>query len=167
MKKLLSIVVASLWMATTAFASSDTADKKVSVATVPPTNNTPLAKASFEKKGFLTTKWCAQQGMFTDCKLETVVCGEGGCFKKWNFGDKETLELVIFVHDEGKYYSIAPQEGVHVAEMIEEGLSRNDVTIRGSYDKNQNVILANSFEAPPPATILPSSIASLTTHNAS
>jgi hypothetical protein len=149
MKKLLSIVATSLLIATSAFASS-AEDKKVSVATVPPTNSTPLAKQSFEKKGFLTTKWCAEQGMFTDCRLETVVCGAGGCFKKWEFGDKETLELVIFVHDEGKYYHVSPQEGFHVAEAIELGLSRNEVTIKGSFDKNKNMILATSFDAPPP-----------------
>jgi len=82
--------------------------------------------------------------------LETVVCGTGGCFKKWEFGDKETLELVLFVHDEGKYYEVAPQEGFHVSEVIEEGLSRNEVTIKGSYDSNKNMILATSFDAPPP-----------------
>ncbi|MBN2823769.1 MAG: hypothetical protein JXQ76_00475 [Campylobacterales bacterium] len=149
MKKLASLIVALLLAATTVLASS-AEDKKVSVSTVPPTHNTPLAKPSFEKQGFLTTKWCAQQGMFTDCRLETVVCGEGGCFKKWEFGDKETLELVIFVHDEGKYYEISPQEGLHVSELIEEGLSRNEVTIKGSYDKSKNIILATSFDAPPP-----------------
>lgn len=149
MKKLLSVVATSLLIATSAFASS-AEDKKVSVSTVPPTNSTPLAKQSFEKKGFLTTKWCAEQGTFTDCRLESVVCGSGGCFKKWEFGDKETLELVIFVHDEGKYYNITPQEGFHVAEAIEEGLSRNEVTIKGSFDKSKNMILATSFDAPPP-----------------
>jgi len=150
MKKLVSLVAASLLIATSAFASSDHAEKKVSVSTVPPTNNTPLAKQSFEKKGFLTTKWCAEQGEFVDCKLETVVCGTGGCFKKWEFGDKESLELVIFVHDEGKYYNISPKEGFHVAEAIELGLSRNEVTIKGSYDKTKNLILATGFNAPPP-----------------
>jgi len=148
MKKFVSLIATSLLVATTAFASG--ADKKVSVSTVPPTNTTPLAKASFKKKGFLTTKWCAEQGEFVDCKLETVVCGTGGCFKKWEFGDKESLELVIFVHDEGKYYNISPKEGFHVAEAIELGLSRNEVTIKGSYDKTKNMILATSFDAPPP-----------------
>jgi len=149
MKKLLSVVATLLLIATSAFASN-AEDKKVSVSTVPPSHTTPLATQSFEKKGFLTTKWCAEQGMFTDCKLETVVCGEGGCYKNWEFGDKEKLELVVFVHDEGKYYNIFPKEGFHVAEAIELGLSRNEVTIKGSFDKSKNMILATSFDAPPP-----------------
>ena len=148
MKKLVLFVATSLLLAASLSASS-TDEKKVSVSTVPPTHATPLAKASFEKKGFLTTKWCAQEGMFSDCRLETIVCGEGECFKKWEFGDKEKLELVLFVHEEGKYYEITPQEGFHVSHAIEEGLSRNEVTISGSCDNNKNMILATGFEAPP------------------
>jgi hypothetical protein len=32
------------------------------------------AHATQEKEGFLTTKWCADRGLFADCRLETVFC---------------------------------------------------------------------------------------------
>ncbi len=45
--------------------------------------------AKDSKKGFLTSKWCANNGLFTDCRLESSVCGEGDCFKTWDFGDEK------------------------------------------------------------------------------
>ena len=65
-----------------------------------------VSAESLEKKGFLTSKWCAQNGYFADCRLESLVCGSGECFKSWEFGDKVTDELVLFVHNEQKIYAI-------------------------------------------------------------
>ena len=61
-----------------------------------------LCADSIEKKGFLTSKWCAENGYFSDCRLESLVCGSGECFKSWEFGDTVTDELVLFVHDNKK-----------------------------------------------------------------
>ena len=102
----------------------------------------------FEKKGFLTTKWCAQNGMFKDCRLETVVCGYEGCNRKWEFGMPMTDNMVLFVHDEGKYYKVM-LDGVKRSEL-DEAINRNEVTLIGSYDEKNNVIHVKEFKAPPP-----------------
>lgn len=108
------------------------------------------SKAKIEKKGFLTTKWCADRGMLKDCRLETVVCGEENCFKKWEFGEKPITELVLFVHNEGTYtLNIDHHSGVHMSHVIEEGLNKNDVTIEGHL--NGNSIHVTGIKAPPPA----------------
>ncbi|WP_457592368.1 hypothetical protein [Hydrogenimonas sp.] len=101
-----------------------------------------------EKKGFLTTKWCAENGMFKDCRLETAVCGFEGCFKSWEFGDPIKENLVLYVHDDGKYYNVALDK-IERSEL-DEALNRNEVTIIGSYDEKKNLIHAREFKAPPP-----------------
>jgi|GEM_PF-318213 hypothetical protein len=104
----------------------------------------------FEKQGFLTTKWCADQGMFIDCRLESVVCGEGGCYRNWEFGDAMNTELVIFVHKDLQYYKISPGTNISMAEVIEKGINKDQVTIIGKYDAASNTIVASEFKAPPP-----------------
>ncbi len=101
-----------------------------------------------EKKGFLTTKWCAENDMFKDCRLETAVCGYGGCFKTWEFGDPISEELVLYVHDDGKYYRIDLGK-LHRSEL-DEAINRNEVTVIGSYDAKNDRIVAREFKAPPP-----------------
>ena len=98
------------------------------------------------KKGFLTTKWCADNGYFADCRLETVVCGEGDCFKNWNFGDEIKEELVLFVHDELKTYKIK-LDNIPRHEL-DEAINRNDVSFIGEI--KGDTILAHEFKAPPP-----------------
>jgi hypothetical protein len=108
------------------------------------------AKAG-EKTGFLTTKWCVEQGLFKDCRLETIVCGEEGCNRTWNFGDKEKMNLVLYVHNEGKAYDIhLNHDKLHPAHLIEEGINRNEVTMKGKVDENSNFIYADGYDAPPP-----------------
>jgi hypothetical protein len=111
------------------------------------TNASADANGTFEKKGFLTTKWCAEEGMFADCRMESVVCGEGDCNQKWEFGDKEKMELVLFVHDDMKYYNIDSSK-IDTAKMLEEGINKNEVTIKGDFDEGANTIVASHFEAP-------------------
>ena len=98
------------------------------------------------KKGFLTSKWCAKNGYFSDCRLESYVCGEGDCFRSWEFGDKRVDELVLFVHDEGRYYEL------DVSNMkryeLDSAINRNNVEIKG--DMNKDIIIAKEFKAPPP-----------------
>jgi len=103
----------------------------------------------FEKKGFLTTKWCAKNDLFADCRLESYHCGYGGCFKDWLPGEKEKMELVLYVHDEGKIYNVKPA-GVNVAELIEKAANRNEVTLIGTLEKDGKTIDVKSFKAPPP-----------------
>lgn len=102
-----------------------------------------------KKEGFLTTKWCAERGYFKDCRLESHVCGEGGCFKNWDFGDPVKEELVLFVHDEGKYYNIKLSDKIARYEL-DEAVSRNKVTVSGDYDEATNTITAQEYKAPPP-----------------
>lgn len=103
--------------------------------------------ADVEKKGFLTTKWCAEHSKFTNCPLETAVCGTPGCYRDWNFGDKQKLELVLFVHDEGKTYNINVKKFKKKHE-IDHGMNRNLVTVIGK--RRGNTIYAHEFKAPPP-----------------
>lgn len=105
---------------------------------------------TIEKKGFLTTKWCAENGMLADCRMESIVCGYGGCFKNWDFEQKEIMQLVVYVHDDLKYYNIEPSKDLDLAHMIELGINRNLVSIQGKFDSENNIILANKFSAPPP-----------------
>lgn len=99
-----------------------------------------------EKKGFLTSQWCAQNGLFADCRLESFACGSEGCYKDWNFGDKQNDKLVLYVHDEGKYYNIV-LNGIQ-RYKLDDAVDRNDVTMIGKLDGD--TIYASDFKAPPP-----------------
>ncbi|AOO66727.1 hypothetical protein [Sulfurospirillum halorespirans] len=101
---------------------------------------------SIEKKGFLTSKWCAQNGYFSDCRLESFVCGSGECFKSWEFGDNVTDELVLFVHNEQKIYTI--DYSTISRYKLDEPMNRSDVTIMG--ELRGDTIIASGFKAPPP-----------------
>lgn len=107
------------------------------------------AKGEFEKKGFLTTKWCAENDLFADCRLETYHCGEEGCYKEWLPGEPTKMQMVLFVHDEGKIYLIDPAK-VHVSELLEKAANRNEVTIIGELESDGKTIKAYEFKAPPP-----------------
>ncbi len=104
------------------------------------------AEDMIEKKGFFTTAWCAENGYFADCRLESVVCGEGGCYKHWNFGDKVKEELVLYVHDDLKTYKIK-LDGIPRHEL-DEAINRNDVTFIG--ELKGDTLIAKKFKAPPP-----------------
>jgi hypothetical protein len=99
-----------------------------------------------EKKGFLTSKWCAQNGLFADCRLESFACGSAGCYKDWDFGQKETDNLVLYVHDEGKIYNIV-LNGIK-RYKLDDAVDRNDVTIIGQL--KGDTLYAQDFKAPPP-----------------
>jgi hypothetical protein len=101
-----------------------------------------------EKKGFLTTEWCAKNDLFKDCRLETAVCGYEGCFKSWEFGDPIKETMVLYVHDDGKYYFV--DLGHIERSELDEAMNRNEVTLVGHYDPQKNVIHVESFKAPPP-----------------
>lgn len=105
-----------------------------------------LCAESIEKKGFLTSKWCAQNGYFADCRLESFVCGSGECFKSWEFGDTVTDELVLFVHNEQKIYAIDYSSIPRY--KLDEPMNMNEVTISG--EVKGDTIVASGFKAPPP-----------------
>ena len=108
-----------------------------------------VANASeFKKTGFLTTKSCADKGVFTDCSLDSYSCGYEGCFKTNEPGVNKKVDLVLFVHDDGKYYNVDAQSFSRAE--LDEGVSKNEVTIIGEYDKHKNMIVVQEFKAPPP-----------------
>ncbi len=112
--------------------------------------NKTLEQDGNKTEGFLTTKWCADRAYFQDCRLESYFCGEGNCFKNWEFGQPEKEELVLFVHDEGKYYNIKLTDKVKRYE-IDKVMNRNQVSIFGELNKATNTISAIGIKAPPPA----------------
>lgn len=102
--------------------------------------------ADAEKKGFLTSKWCAQNGYFSDCRMESLVCGSGDCFKTWETGDKVIDDLVLFVHAENKIYDIDYKAIPRY--QLDEPMNQNEVSIIGKVEGN--TIIATGFKAPPP-----------------
>lgn len=151
MKKIILVAIIALGMVSGIFAMGE---EKTSATTVEPSKDSPVehtADASFQKQGFITTKWCAEQGLFADCRLESIVCGEGGCFMNWEFGDKMKTELVVYVLDDLQYYKIQPTGNFSMSELIEKGMAKDLVTIIGKYDEKTNAIIASEFKAPPPA----------------
>jgi uncharacterized ParB-like nuclease family protein len=104
----------------------------------------------FEKVGFLTVEDCALKGTFTSCYSEAYVCGFEGCFEENQAGEINPVQVVLFVHDEGKYYKVQ-LDGVKPYQL-DEGIGRNTVTVIGQYDEATNTIYASDYKAPPPPT---------------
>jgi len=157
--KSLKVLTASLLLASSLIAMQDGMDasshKEAVTAPKADLTNLPLCEdgktpltSGFQKVGFLTTKDCAEKGTFTSCNLESFVCGTEGCFKETEAGVITTDEMVLFVHDEGKYYKIDPSNMPR--SQFDAGVSRNLVTIGGEYDSVGNTIIAKEFKAPPP-----------------
>jgi hypothetical protein len=103
----------------------------------------------FEKVGFLTTEDCALKGTFTSCYAESYVCNFEWCYKENEPGTFKPVQIVLFVHDDAKYYKVELSDSVKRYEL-DEGLGRNEVTIIGQYNEEENVIIASEFKAPPP-----------------
>lgn len=103
----------------------------------------------FEKVGFLTTEDCALKGSFTSCYAESYVCGFENCFEENDAGVVKPIQLVMFVHNDGKFYKINLGEGLAQSEA-DKGIGRNEVTVIGKYDEATNIITASEFQSPPP-----------------
>ena len=101
-----------------------------------------------EIKGFFTTKWCAERGIFRNCPEETLVCGYEGCIAEWNPGDPINTELALFVHGTGETYEVVLNELPR--KELDGTINRADVTIIGKLDKNTKTIEANDMKSPPP-----------------
>ncbi len=99
-----------------------------------------------EKKGFLTSEWCARNGYFADCRLESFVCGSGECFHNWDFGDRVSDDVVLFVHNEQKIYRVDYRNIPRYE--LDEPMNMNGVTIIG--EVQGDTIIASGFKAPPP-----------------
>jgi len=119
-----------------------------SIKTVAPKRESPadkIASKHFRKKGFLTTKWCADRGLFVDCKLETLVCQKEECFREWEYGQPTDTQIVLYVHDDLQYYYIKPSKRFRLSKLIESAMSRDGVTIIGKYIPKSTTIIANDF----------------------
>ena len=122
-----------------------------SVKTVEPTRTSPvinIAKSSFQKKGFVTTKWCAENGYFIDCRLETLACGGGECFRDWEYGDKQHTDLVLYVHKDLQYYHLKPSKEFNSSEFISNCFGKNSIKVVGEYNKKENTITIYEYVVP-------------------
>jgi len=104
-----------------------------------------LLSAEETKEGFLTSKWCAENSIFSDCPLESVVCGYEDCYKEWDFSQKQIDELVLYVYDEDRYYNIK-LAGLKRYEL-DIAINRDKVKIIG--DIVGDIIFAQRVEVPP------------------
>ncbi len=105
-------------------------------------------ESGIEKSGFLTTEACAKTGSFTNCYLENYACGSDGCFEKTEAGVDKNTPLVLYSHNDGVIYKL-DTSALKRSDM-DQGLSRNEVTIVGELDSSTNTIIASEFRAPPP-----------------
>jgi len=120
-----------------------------SIKTVAPKRESPadqIAAKHFKKKGFLTTKWCADRGLFIDCKLETIVCQKGECFREWQYSQPLSTQIVLYVHNDLQYYYIKPSKEFRLSKLIESAMSRDGVTIIGKYTPKSATITAHDFK---------------------
>ncbi len=111
--------------------------------------NTTAEEELFEKKGFLTSEDCAVKGTLTSCYSESYVCNYENCWKDNEPGVMKPTQLVLFVHDDSKYYKIELTDKVK-RYFLDEGIGRNEITIIGKYNESENVIYATEFKTPPP-----------------
>jgi hypothetical protein len=104
--------------------------------------------AKDELKGFLTTKWCLENGYLGDCRLESYACKSGDCFKEWTHDQEIQEELVLFLHTQSKYYHIK-LKGVP-RYKLDKAVNRNDITLIGEIDHKSNTITVTDLKSPPP-----------------
>lgn len=129
-------------------AKNGTSEDNRSINTVAPKRESPadlVAVRQFKKQGFLTTKWCADRGLFVDCKLETLVCQKGKCFREWQYGQSMHTQLVLYVHSDLKYYYLKPSKKFRFSKLIEQGMSSGAVTIIGRYVPKSDTIIVYDF----------------------
>ena len=108
-----------------------------------------VAQAQDEKEGFLTTQYCAERGMFSNCKLETLFCGYEGCYKdEKEFKTDIDATLVLFVHNEGKYYTVDFAQAIDMGKFLKLAMNKNEVTLVGDIDETS--IKVYDYKAPPP-----------------
>jgi uncharacterized ParB-like nuclease family protein len=149
MKKLLLIL--ALLFSTTLFAMETEHSTETSTAVENEDDDLALEEEEeelFEKVGFLTTEDCALKGTFTSCYSESYACNFEGCFEENDAGETTPIQIVLFVHNDGKFYKV--NLGSVAKSEADKGLGRNEVTVIGKYDEATNTIVASEFKAPPP-----------------
>lgn len=105
-------------------------------------------KSEYEIEGFLTTQKCAELGIFKDCYLENYSCGSDECFKEAEpvGADKAPEGLVLYVHDEGKIYTL---ESSNIApSVIDRAIYRNRVIVRGDYSEVNSTLYVRELLVP-------------------
>ena len=107
-----------------------------------------MAGDSFVKRGFLTTESCAKAGAFTECYMENYTCGSDGCYLNTDVGVDKKIPLVLFSHDDGIIYKL--DISAISRAKLDEGISKNAVTIIGELDASTHTIIVHEFQAPPP-----------------
>jgi|GEM_PF-2154590 hypothetical protein len=106
-------------------------------------------KDLFEKQGLLISEDCAIKGSFSSCNLESYACGFEGCWQENEPGINKPVQLVLFVHDDGKYYKIELTDEVK-RYYLDEGVNRNEIIIIGKYNKAEDFVNVTEFKTPPP-----------------
>ena len=102
----------------------------------------------YEIEGFLTTKKCAESGIFKDCYLENYSCGSDECFKEAQIVGRDSApkDIVLYVHNEGKIYTI---ESSNIKpSLIDRAIYRNRVIVRGEYNEVNSTLEATELMAP-------------------
>ena len=141
MKKLLLIAII---LTATMFASNNTDiddsdliiknQDFVSKATTTFSKKKANAKEIDYKEGFLTSKECAQKGLFKDCNLDSF----------------ERSDMVLFVHDENKLYSFKMDKNIKLS-IYENAINTNKVKLFGKIDETKELItIAGLSVATPP-----------------
>ncbi|MBD3841476.1 MAG: hypothetical protein IE909_06250 [Campylobacterales bacterium] len=104
---------------------------------------------NIEKTGFLTMKWCADKGMFNDCKAEVIFCGYEDCHKEKEFlVDPKKEDIVLYVHSEGKYYFTKfSKDTIRLGDLLVSSINRDGVTLQGRL-LDEDTIEVDSFKAP-------------------
>jgi len=102
------------------------------------------AEEPFEKIGFFTNADCAKKGNFRDCYLESYSCGYEGCFKETLPTDLVEDNFVLFVHDEGKNYSV--DVNLINRSEIDKVISKNNIKLIGEYNSSTNTIFVKKLK---------------------
>lgn len=83
------------------------------------------------KTGFLTSKECIKIGAFKDCGLEN--------YKKES--------MVLYVHDENRYYSFAIDNKLGMS-AFDKATNRNEVQLFGKVDHDSRQFVVSKLTAP-------------------
>ena len=84
------------------------------------------------KEGFLTSKECVEKGLFRDCNLDSY----------------SRSDMVLYVHDENKIYTMAMNNDLKIA-TYENAININSVKFFGKVDSNKNIITVAGLSVPP------------------
>ena len=86
------------------------------------------------KEGFVTSKACAQEGIFKDCELSTY----------------EKSDMVLYVHNENKIYSFSMNHDTKLA-LMKKAINTNKVKMFGKIDTKNEIITVAGLSVPPGA----------------